>query len=231
MQVTKAVDLAALYAGITKQNRDALLAGDEYVDQTIDDPDDTRMGLTLTIRPHGLNGEAAAEKISAVIRKLAAIEPGQYFYPASDYHITLLDLLSARAGFHYTQAQVQACIEVAAKALSGLRPFAINFRGLAISKAAVLVCGYYEDAFWQLRQRLRQAIDESILPHDERYPAQTAHITIARFRQPLARAQALLDFIEHEQQADYGSITVRQVELVYHNWFDSKKELLHTFYL
>lgn len=67
--------------------------------------------------------------------------------------------------------------------------------------------------------------------HDERYPAKTAHVTVMRFRQPLAHAQALLDFIEREQQADYGSLTVRQVELVYHNWFDSKKEILQAFYL
>ena len=224
-------DLEALYDDITDRNRSQILAGHEYIDTTIDDPGDTRMGLTLTIRPHGVNGEAAASSISETLEKIRGIEPEQYFYPARDFHITLLDLITARSDFHYMQEQLQACIQIAETALAGMRPFAIQFRGLAISNAAVLVRGYYDVAFAQLRQRLRQAIDNSILPHDERYPARSAHMTVVRFRQALAHRQALFDFIEQSRDMVYGSIEVRQVELVYHNWFDSRKEKKKKFIL
>lgn len=45
------MDLGRLYSDIMRRGQNSVLSGKEYVDKTIGDYSDTRMGLTLVIRP------------------------------------------------------------------------------------------------------------------------------------------------------------------------------------
>ena len=61
----------------------------------------------------------------------------------------------------------------------------------------------------------------SALPQslDARYAIQTAHLTVARLRQPLADIPAYLEIIEKYRPVHFGVMQVRQLELVYNDWY------------
>lgn len=225
------IDLDSIYLGIYEKGRNAIQNQKEYIDPMIDNLSDTRMGLTVTIRPCVENeGLEVSENIERFIKELAIVEKEQYYYPKEDFHITLLDLIVARKDFKYTKEQVDACVSVVREAIKGVTPLEIEFRGVVASDAAVLIKGYYQNEFEALRQKLRAEIDKSILVHDERYPAKSCHMTVARFRKRLQNRKELLEKLSEYKNSYFGIIKVNKMELVYHNWFDSKKEILEEFY-
>lgn len=226
------INLDELYQSIYEKGVNAITNHNEYVDLTIDDSSDTRMGLTLTIRPHAENdGIVACKNIENFIDELKEIEREQYYYPQEDFHITLLDLVVARQDFKYTKEQVEACITIAKEAIKDMKPLHIEFQGAVASDGAILIKGYYQDEFEMLRQKIRTEIDKSILPHDERYPARSCHMTVSRFRKQIKNRDKLQEKIMEYRNSYFGELKVKKIELVCHNWFDSKKEILAEFLL
>ncbi|GET28313.1 hypothetical protein [Prolixibacter sp. SD074] len=68
-------------------------------DELLDDPSDDRRGITLLIRPR----DEVKERIRGWLQVMQKEEPGQYYYPTSDLHITLLSVISCYSGFHPEQ--------------------------------------------------------------------------------------------------------------------------------
>lgn len=226
------IELEAIYQSIYDKGRNAIQNYKEYIDETIDDPLDTRMGLTLTIRPCiENNGKDVNAKIEEFIDELRKIDGEQYYYPQEDFHVTLLDLIVARQGFQYTTEQVDACMSIAVEAIKNVKPLEIEFKGAVASDGAILIKGYYQDEFEMLRQKIRAEIDKSILPHDERYPARSCHMTVSRFRKQIKNRDKLQEKIMEYRNSYFGALKVKKIELVCHNWFDSKKEILAEFLL
>ena len=128
------IDLDSIYLGIYEKGRNAIQNQKEYIDPMIDNLSDTRMGLTVTIRPCVENeGLEVSENIERFIKDLAIVEKEQYYYPKEDFHITLLDLIVARKDFKYTKEQVDACVSVVREAIKGVTPLEIEFLPYSIN--------------------------------------------------------------------------------------------------
>ncbi|WP_205686413.1 2'-5' RNA ligase family protein [Chitinophaga parva] len=195
-----------------------IYAGQYETDPLIDDPTDTRRGLTLLIRPD----EIIRSRIRHFLDQLALVAPGQYFYPASDMHVTVMAVISAVPGFTVDQIDPKAYEALVQRSLAGIQPFQLDFRGLTASPAGVLVQGFPGGAALNdIRDQLRANFKTSTLPQslDARYPIQTAHLTIARLRQPLADVPTYLEMIEKYRSVHFGTMQAHQLELVYNDWY------------
>ncbi|MCI6464320.1 MAG: 2'-5' RNA ligase family protein [Lactobacillus johnsonii] len=221
------MDLERLYSDIMRRGQNSVLSGKEYVDKTIDDCSDTRMGLTLVIRPT----MEIQNEIERVISELRRIEPSQYYYPREDFHITLFDIITARQGFQYTENQKMSCISLSEEILKNFHPFHIEMKGLTMSESCIMAKGFCDMEMQQIRGQLREHIAEYGLVLDERYPTKSSHITIARFKNKLQEREKLVEKISELGQVRFGIMNVTNIELTCHNWFDSKKELIRTFCL
>lgn len=197
----------------------------EYIDNWIDSKNDYRMGISLLIRPNN----KIKDEIKKVLTKIKRIEPYQYYYNIRDIHVTLFDLISAKQNFNYTNKQVNIFKEITKKALTNIKKFEIKFDGIILSDGAIIVKGYYAKEMEDIRQKLRKEIIRHNLKIDERYTTRSCHMTIARFRRSIYRREELIKFINMNNRYYFGEMKVSEIELVYHNWYDSKKEILYKY--
>lgn len=142
-----------LYESIMNKGVTAIENNKEYVDSLIEDKTDTRMGITLAIRPP----KNLKKKITNIEMKIREVE---------------MELL---------------------------------------------------------RQRLRQSILDNNMNLDERYPTISSHITIARFKNKIEERKRLIEILKEYENYDFGTFKVSEIELIYHNWYDSKKEVLEKY--
>ena len=80
-----------MYQQAVKKFRNGWYKADDLIDSAADD----RFGLTLVIRPP----QRITNEISKVLERIYRVEPGQYFYPESDMHITVTSIISCVEGF------------------------------------------------------------------------------------------------------------------------------------
>ena len=101
----------------------------------------------------------AAEKINRCIDDLKGIEPNLYYYPAEDFHITVMDVLKGEEGRRIPPNinEYIRCIEECSKDIS---PFKVKFDGLTASDNAIMVRGYYDDQLMVFRQNLRDMLKQ-----------------------------------------------------------------------
>ncbi len=214
--------LNALYKNIAARGACSIQEGGK-IDQFLAHPEqDNRMGVSLVFRIPDF------VKIS-ILKKMKDIEqcaPELYYYPPTDFHVTVLDLQRAKPGLVCSSELARRYTEAIRHAAKGIRPFEVRFCGMVASDSAVLVKGYYDPAFEVLRQKLRTILRESDLPLDERYETFSCHVTIVRFPCKIESPFAFSDVISNLANSDFGKFTVDSVQLVYHNWYDSHKEIL-----
>ena len=199
----------------------------EKIDDYLNHMEDRRMGLALLIRP----SEQIQRKIAEIVRVIQKIEPDQYFYKNYQHHITLLDFTTARQDFKYSKEQIKIYTAITEDVLKNIKKFKIHCKGLIASNDAILVKGFYENIMNQIRKELRNKMKENNLKNDERYKTMSSHITIARFKEPLKNRDKLLETLKMYEQYDFGEFYVSNIEFVYHNWYDSKRELIRDYYL
>ena len=207
------------YDSILTANREKILAGgvgDALLERALTD---SRMSLVVLIRIP-LN---VAEKINSCIDDLKGIEPNLYYYPVKDFHITVMDVLKGEEGRRIPQniTEYIRCIEECSKEIS---PFKIRFDGLTASDNAILVRGYYDDHLMVFRQKLRDMLKQRGLSLEERYKTISSHATIARLHSKYQNPERLLDYIEKPRS--FGTMTVSSMEISFHNWYDTRKEVL-----
>ena len=209
------------YDSILTANREKILAGgagDAFLEKALTD---NRMSLVVLIRiPLD-----AAEKINSCINELKGIEPNLYYYPAQDFHITVMDVLKGEEGRSIPPniTEYIRCIEECSKDIS---PFKIEFDGLTASDNAIMVRGYYDDQLMVFRQKLRDMLKQRGLSLEERYKTISSHVTIARLLSKYQNPEKLLDYIEKPRL--FGNMTVSNMEISFHNWYDTRKEVLST---
>ena len=224
------------YDSILTANREKILAGgngDAFLGNALTD---NRMALVVLIRiPLDI-----AEKINSCIDDLKGIEPNLYYYPAKDFHITVMDILKGEEGRRIPPNIIEYihCIEECSKDIS---PFLTRFDGLTASDNAIMVRGYYDDQLMVFRQNLRDMLKQRDqlmvfrqnlrdmlkqrgLSLEERYKTISSHITIARLHSKFQNPEKLLDFIEKPRS--FGTMTVSKMEISFHNWYDTRKEVL-----
>jgi 2'-5' RNA ligase len=185
---------------------------------------DRRRGLTVIIRPDC----DLAEKFSSVAQKLARWEPGQYFYPLSDYHVTLLSLFTATENHEPFFARTPAYVEAVDEALRDGARFDIHFRGLTASANAVMIQGFPRDGTLErLRERVRERLRQVGLGQalDGRYRLQTAHVTIIRFRCPPRHLPQFLEELNSFRAHEFGVTRVEELQLVDNDWYLSAERV------
>lgn len=207
------------YEKITEDNRDRILAGGTGDGLLWNAPNDSRMALVVLIRI----SPAITRKINDRIRELREIEPDMYYYPDADLHITVMDILRGQEGRRIPDEldQYIHCIKECSREI---RPFEITFDGLAASDNAVMVRGYYEEELLKFREALRTSLAQHGLPLEERYRTISSHITIARLYERFQNADKLLEYVEKSHK--FGTMTVDSMEISFHNWYDTKKQVL-----
>ncbi len=182
---------------------------------------DNRMSLVLLIR---ISPEIST-KIEKCISEFKQIEPNLYYYPKEDFHITVIDILKGIEG-RTIPKNLNEYIECIKKCISEIKPFKIEFNGLTASDNAVMVKGFYEYELQKFREAFRKALKDKGLTLEERYETISSHVTIMRIPDKLENPNDFSKFIEHEQERMFGIMNINSFELSFHNWYDTKKEVL-----
>jgi hypothetical protein len=142
---------------------------------------DQRYGVNLIARPP----LPVVSYIRTLQERLRVQEPCQYFYPADDLHVTLIECCSG---------QVQGDAETLARAVVSVLP-----NMLERAPQALLVCpllGYdqracalnflpIDHALQALRDHLVTQLSDHGIAIVPRYPPRSAHVTFLRYLQPL----------------------------------------------
>lgn len=220
------------YEQLWKTSAEAFSRGHFELDPDIDNPTDTRHGLTLLIRPSDTVKAAWLDLRS----RLEAIEPDQYYYPVSDLHVTVMAVISCYPGFSLNSIDLPAYTTLIKQALHNSSTFNINFAGITASPSCILLQGFPSSgALDALRNNIRNVFRSGNLSHsiDKRYALQTAHATVVRFRQPLKNPTRFLDALHEYRQYTFGQSPVQQVDLVFNDWYQrsNKVTLLDSFKL
>lgn len=213
------------YHKLYTKSSQAIRAGNYKLDPQINDPSDSRFGITILIRPD----EKTKAKIQLFLDELKAIEPQQYYYPDSDIHITVLSVISCHKGFSLNKIQLNDYIEIIQKSLIDTTAITINFKGITASSDAVMIQGFpTADALNDLRNKLRENFKKSHLQQsiDSRYTIATAHATIVRFQEKLQNPEELIRVIEKFRDTDFGNFTVDKLEFVYNDWYQRAKSTI-----
>jgi 2'-5' RNA ligase len=195
-----------------------LARGEADLDYLLDVTSDDRRGITLLARPPA----PLLAAIEAVLADFRQVEPHQYYYPATDIHLTILSLISCYAGFELRTIDPNAYREVLQPILAAARPFRLTFSGLTASPGGLMVQGYPQgEGLEELRNAIRVAFQGAGLPQsiDQRYRLHTAHATVVRFRRPLQQPEQLLQKTAQYQHYFIGTFEVNTVELVYNDWY------------
>lgn len=224
------MNLAEHYAKLYHETWPRLKADQYELDSLIDSVTDTRFGITLLIRPN----DPLKAAIQGFLQQLHTIDPHQYYYPASDLHITVMSIISCYEGFTLEQIVVEDYVTLVQTSLEGLHPFEINFKGLTASPSCILLQGFWkDDTLNQLRENLRQEFKSSSLQQsiDQRYTIQTAHSTIVRLRKPLQNKDQWLECVEAYREFDFGAFRVNELELVYNDWYHRKEKVKTLYHL
>jgi len=175
--------MRAPYDELRRDARAGFARGRFETDPRIDDPSDTRRGLSLILRP-GPPALAGLAELGDAPREVAG---GQYFHAPAELHVTVLSVVSCTDGFRIDEAEPGRYAELLAACVADLDPFELTFEGITASPSCVTVQGFVAgDTLRVSRERLREAITGSGLRHsmERRYTARTAHVTSMRLRRP-----------------------------------------------
>ena len=204
---------------IYEKNKQKLLSGGIADKFLLNVKNDNRMSLDILIRmtPY------ISDKIEKCIFELKNIEPDLYYYPNTDFHVTVLDILKAESNRKIPN-NLEEYIECIKKCVSEIKPFKIEFNGLTASDNAIMIKGYYEYELQKFRESLRKLLREKRLDFEERYETISCHITIGRILDKINKPIDLIKYIEQDRM--FGIMEINSFELCFHNWYDTKKNIL-----
>lgn len=217
--------LASLYNDINTRGVEAISNHQEQVDYFLTHPkEDNRRGLTLLAHlPAHIS-----RNINICLQGLGANKGSVYRYPAHDMHITVLDLLGAKADFRITPAAIDAYRQALQSLLIKFPPIEWRLTGFIASPAALIVKGNYSAALSNLRMAIRKQLPAQNLTIDERYPTYSGHVTVGRFVKPLADYRSFLSYLADNNQTELGRFKSRELDLVVHDWYNHRVEKIAT---
>jgi 2'-5' RNA ligase len=142
---------------------------------------DQRYGVNLIVRPP----PSVIGYIESLQERLCTREPDQYFYPADDLHLTLLEICSSRP-----QADVERLAVAVVQALPDVlqsAPRALLVRPLLgyDQRACALHFLPIDHALQTLRHHLVNQLAAHGITVAPRYAPQSAHVTLMRYVRPL----------------------------------------------
>lgn len=218
------MNLTDHYNQLWQQSLEGFRDGRFDCDPYLQDKEDIRYGLTLRAMP----SPGVKASVTKALTDIQSVAPGQYFYPASDLHITVLPVISCSAGFTLDAINPEAYFDTIERVTQKAGPFRIRFRGLTASSSCIMVQGFPEDNLLnEMRDNLRREFNQSALRHsiDKRYPLQTAHMTAIRFRQPPNHPEKFIEKLTTYREQDFGSCIIDELELVGNDWYQREVNL------
>jgi len=220
------MNLTEHYNQLYKKSSKAILTEQYKLDPQINNPSDSRFGLTLLIRP----SETIKANIQLFLEEIKVIEPNQYYYPDSDIHITVMGIISCYEGFTLDQINIPEYIDLIEQSLVELDQIEIEFRGLTASPSAIMIQGFPTDESLNIfRNKLRESFKNSTLEQsiDSRYTIAAAHSTVMRFQEKLENTKQLIQFAEKFRDYNFGKFQVKKLELVYNDWYQRERNTIH----
>lgn len=181
---------------------------------------DLRRGLALALRPC----RTLQQSISAYLRQLAEVAPGQYFYRPEEFHVTVLSIIPGSESWQDRIHHLAAYQSIISEVLQRHRKFSITFRGVTASRGGVMIQGFpNDDTLAQIRTDLREALRQNQLGEqlDARYKINTAHITVMRFCDANLDAKKLLALLKANRATAFGETRVENLELILGDWYAS----------
>ena len=212
------MSLQATYDALRRAALPRLARGAAELDTLLDSARDTRRGLTLLARPPA----AVTAALLGGRADFKNADPAQYYYPASNVHVTILSIISCYPGFELQDLNLADYRAALRRIIQFIPAFELTYRGLTASAGAVLAQGFPEgNALPELRTQPRNFFQSSDLQHsiDQRYPIQTAHSTLIRFRKPVRDPLHLLASLRKYERYFFGTFEVASLELVYNDWY------------
>ncbi len=212
------MNLAEHYNQLYKTSSESIISRNYSLDPKINDPSDSRFGITLLLRP----SEKIKTNIQLFLKELKAVEPNQYYYPDSDIHITVMSIISCYEGFSLDKINLEDYIKIIEKSLEDLGEIKIEFRGVTASNSAIMIQGFPSDeTLNNLRNKLRENFRSSTLEQsiDSRYSIATAHSTVMRFTEKLQNPEKLIEVVEQFRDYNFGEFTADKLELVFNDWY------------
>jgi 2'-5' RNA ligase len=212
-------DLTPTYAALWQEARSAFLSGSEEIDPRLRDRrPDARRGLTVIFRPQ----PAVAAQVAGWLGELGASAADQYFYTPGQLHVTVLSLFTATPEYAPFFARLPCYLAALDAALGSLPHFAVAFRGITASPAAVMVQGFPADGTLEhARTTLRAALTQAGLGGDldRRYRLTTAHLSAMRLRASLADPARFVAQLDAARSRDFGVTQVDELLLVANDWY------------
>ncbi|MEX0882746.1 MAG: hypothetical protein WDZ72_04665 [Cyclobacteriaceae bacterium] len=194
-------------------------------DPGLDDESDSRRGLTLLLQPN----ETIKSNFKRFIFELTAIDPGQYPYPSSDIHVTIMPIISCYEGFTLETVEREAYIDAIEKALEGIKKITLRFEGVFASPSCLMIKGYPMNGELETcREKLRELFSKSKIPQslDKRYRLVTAHSTVYRFKQPVNHPDKFLSLLGQYEKHHFGDQEFDEVQFVFNDWYQRKEKVI-----
>ncbi len=147
-------------------------------------------------------------------------------------HIHAFPALPSNGGTIYDEAKVRRFLEISEELISQTPSFEVQFKGIACTKDAVLLCGYATPPLDELRTRYYHAMerypDAFILPPGqtiesikEKYGLGTAAVTATRLLAKLQNPSEYVATAQKHSETDLGTITITHLTFTAQNgWID-----------
>lgn len=235
------LDAAAFYASRKLGNREALLENRVKVLPVIEEYVATAQDRTIGgyssfcfLQEQG-NGDAVVAATITVLDELLRHETA-YRTPMDTLHfhthVHAYPSAPEKGGVLYDAARVARFLEISHKLITATPCFAVQFKGIACTQDAVLVCGYGDPALDELRQRFYEAMerypDAFILPAGqtidnirEKYEKGIAAVAGARLLAQLQNSFQYVTTAESHAETYLGTLTVTHLTFTANNgWID-----------
>lgn len=221
-------EITTIYQQLWDQSVEKFRREQYELDPLINDRSDTRRGLTLIAR----FDPKTVEVINNFLYEARRIDPGQYYYPASDLHLTVLSVISCTANFSLKDVKLADYKAVINQSLAGVGPLKLAFKGITASPSCILLQGIPQDnQLNNMRARLRAGFKNSNLQHsiDSRYAIKTAHSSIIRFQAQVKNSERFINLLEKYRDFDFGTLEINELEFVFNDWYQKQEmgQILH----
>jgi hypothetical protein len=142
--------------------------------------EDNRSGVNLVCRPP----DQVLDYISAIQEWLRVIEPGQYYYPLSDTHLTLFEVCHSRGLEDAAFIANTVCSNIE-RLIADLSAPRLDSSALAFDCRACSLNFVPVDHVQIVRRLIRERLTGLGIPPSPRYEPHSAHVTFMRYIKPL----------------------------------------------
>ncbi|MCM2681267.1 2'-5' RNA ligase family protein [Echinimonas agarilytica] len=189
----------------------------------IDVANDSRRGITaLAYLKQG--NSLILDEIMNFQETVRELEPNQYYHPLDELHLTVLSVISCVPKFELSEINVHKYAEIFFSALSTIQQIEIKYSGVSASPNCIVLQGFpANNALEEFRNELRTQLSDAGLrvTIDSRYKLVTAHSSLIRFKTPISDGQQLFKLCKQYRNHDFGSVVLKDFELVYNNWYQN----------